>query len=281
MSREPRTRPHEGRPDAREAPLPTALRRGLRPPLPSDPAGLAPLPAAFDDVLEAGLADLGFQLDPPVRLAIANHVRLLLAWTRAINLTAVREPTDVARLHVLDSLSAVPTLRQHGVRRVLDVGSGGGMPGLPIALALPADEALLVDSVGKKVRFLEAVVTAVGAADRISAVAVRAEALALDPHHRERWDAVTARAVASLSALLDLAFPLLRVGGVLVAWKRGAIDEELDAARAALARSGAGQVAVVDPSVRSLPAHRLVVVTKDRPSPRPPGSGRSSVRRRR
>jgi 16S rRNA (guanine527-N7)-methyltransferase len=237
------------------------------------------LPPLYDELLDEGLGDLGLELSEPARLAIANHVRLLLAWTRAINLTAVREPADVARLHVLDSLSAVPALRLFGARRVLDLGSGGGMPGLPIALALPADEGLLVDSVTKKVRFLETVILAVGASDRVSAVAARAETLALDPRHRERWDAVTARAVAQLSALVELAFPLLRVGGVLVAWKRGEIGEELDAARRALAAGGIGRIEVVDPRVRSLPTHRLVVVTKDRPYPRPAQTRRAATRR--
>jgi 16S rRNA (guanine527-N7)-methyltransferase len=279
MSRESRMRPHEGHPDARGAPLPTRFRRDQRAPLPTDPTGVAPLPSAYDQVLDEGLGDIGLELGAPVRLAIANHVRLLLAWTRAINLTAVREPADVARLHVLDSLSAVPTLRRLGVRRVLDLGSGGGMPGLPIALALPADEAVLVDSVAKKVRFLETAVAAIGAADRVTAVRARAEALALDPDHGERWDAVTARAVASLATLVELAFPLLRVGGVLVAWKRGDVDDELKAARRTLAVHGAGRIEVVDPSVSALPTHRLVVVTKDRPSPGSPGPRRASPRR--
>ena len=107
------------------------------------------------------------------------------------------------------------------MRRFLDLGSGGGYPGLPLALALPAERALLVDSIAKKAAFLEVAVAAAGVAGRVEIAAARAESLAADRRHRERWPAVTVRAVASLAELVELAFPLLAPGGVLVAWKRG------------------------------------------------------------
>ncbi len=95
------------------------------------------------------------------RAAIDGHVRLLLAWTAAINLTAIRDPGEVAVAHVLDSLTAVPLLRSAGIDAFVDLGSGGGLPGLPLAIALPARRALLVESTGKKARFLETAVAAV------------------------------------------------------------------------------------------------------------------------
>lgn len=267
--RRPRARPQDGHPDRRRAPLPTRVE------------DLPDLPPTYDAALDDGLRELRLELPASARRAIADHVRLLLAWTAAINLTAVRVPAAVARLHVIDSLTAAELLRAAGVRRFLDLGSGGGFPGLPLALALPADRALLVDSVAKKVRFLEAAIGAIGAGDpgvpgRIVAGAARAEQLARDPAHRERWDAVTARAVAGLPELVELALPLVRVGGSLVAWKRGvpgsgpgmgrALEAEIAAADPVLELAGGRRIEIHDPGVRSLPGHVLVVVRKASPT---------------
>jgi 16S rRNA (guanine527-N7)-methyltransferase len=231
-------------------------------PLPTRLTEVPPLPASYDAVLDRGLAALGLELPPGARVAIEGHARLLLAWTMAINLTAIRDPAEVARLHVVDSLSALPLLRRLGVRAFIDLGSGGGYPGLPLAAALPAERALLVDSVAKKVRFLESAATATGLDRCVVPVTARSEFLAHDPGHREAWPAVLARAVTGLTDLVELALPLLAPGGVLVAWKREPLAEELHAARGAL-RALHGRAEVVDPAVPGLETHRLVVVHKD------------------
>ena len=196
------------------------------------------------------------------RAAIEAHVRLLLAWNAAINLTAVRDPVEIARRHVVDSLAGARELRRLGIRSFVDLGSGGGFPGLPLAAALPTDRALLVDSVRKKAAFLEAAAAATGLADRVEVAAVRAEELAADPRHRERWPGVLARAVAALPELVELAFPLLAPGGSLVAWKGDLDEEELASGRRAVRALGGGRVVVVAGVSRAHPGHRLVVATK-------------------
>ena len=205
---------------------------------------------------------MGIELSPTDRVAIDGHMRLLLAWNPAINLTAIRDPADAARAHVVDSLSAAGLLRERGVNRLIDLGTGGGFPGLPLAIGLPAQRALLVDSIGKKVRFLETAVGALDLGDRVRTHVGRAEELAADPGHREAWPAVVVRAVATLSDLVELAFPLLERGGLLVAWKRGGIDAELVAAERAVAAMGGGALETHSVPVRSLHGHRLVVATK-------------------
>ena len=185
-----------------------------------------------------------------------------MAWNEAINLTSVRDPVDMARVHVLDSLAAVPMLQALGVRRLLDLGSGGGFPGVPLSAALAAERVLLVDSIGKKVRFLTTVLAAVGLEATTAAEQVRAEVLALDPRDREAWPAVTARAGAPLAELVEGGLPLVAPGGVLVAWKGASAEEELAAAGPALRALHAGPVRVVDAGVPGLAAHRLVVVAR-------------------
>lgn len=238
-----------------------------RGPLPTRVSDVPSLPPAYGDVLENGLRALDLELEPDVRDAIDAHVRLLLAWTGAINLTAIREPGEVARLHVLDSLTAVAHLRSRGIDRIVDIGSGGGFPGLPLAIALHSDRTLLLDSVGKKVRFLRTVIEATGLERRVAAEAARAESAAHDPRDREAWPAVTARAVASLAELVELGLPLAAPGGVLVAWKRGDVDEELAAAAGALDALRAGPVTVLTSGVPGLEDHRLVLIPRGGPIP--------------
>lgn len=241
----------------------------LREPLPSGVEGLPELPPPALAVLTAGLATLGLEdLAEPVRTAVADHLRLLLAWNTAINLTAIRDPTEAVRRHILDSLTAVPILRDRAVDAFIDLGSGGGFPGLPLAAVLPARRALLVDSVAKKARFLEAAVAAIGATGRIEAFAGRAEELAADRRHHERWPGVVARAVGSLAEVAELGLPLLDRDGVLIAWKRRDVTAELHAAEAALEILGGDppQVVEVDPGL-GLDEHVLVIVTKARRTP--------------
>jgi 16S rRNA (guanine527-N7)-methyltransferase len=141
----------------------------------------------------------------------------------------------------------VSVLRERGVDEFVDLGSGGGYPGLPLAVALPTSRALLVESIGKKARFLATATEAVGLAGAVDVFSGRAEALAADRGHRERWQAVTARAVAALADLVELSFPLLRSGGLLVAWKRGDIRDEVAAGRRAAAALGGGTIEVLEP----------------------------------
>ncbi len=204
---------------------------------------------------------LGLQLDPDVRAAIDGHARLLLAWTEAINLTAIRDPAGVARLHVLDSLAAVPLLAGR-VTGLLDLGSGGGYPGLPLSAALRPTRTLLVDSVAKKVGFLRTVVEATGLADRVAAESVRGEALARDPRDREAWGVVTARAVTDLAGLVEIALPLVAPGGILMAWKQEPLEDELTAAAPVFRALRAGRVTVHETAVPGLEKHRLVVIPR-------------------
>jgi 16S rRNA (guanine527-N7)-methyltransferase len=233
-----------------------------REPLPTRVQDTPPLPTAYVVALEGGIEGLGLDLDDAVRASIDGHVRLLLAWTTAINLTAIREPAAVATGHVVDSLSAVPWLRTHGAERILDLGSGGGFPGLPIAAALLDAHVTLLEPIGKKARFLRAAVAAAEQTERVTVIADRAETLAADPSRRGTWSVVTARAVAATADLVELAFPLLVPGGALVAWKRGDLEAELESAQRALDALGGGSIEVHDVAVDDLRDHRLVIATR-------------------
>ncbi len=232
-----------------------------RKPLPTRVAETPEVPPAYRHAVDQGLLALGLTLSVDERGAIDGHVRLLRAWTPFINLTSIREPAAIALGHVVDSLTACSLLRERGIDRFVDLGSGGGYPGLPLAATLPAARALLAEPIGKKAEFLKTVIRATGLERTVEAASVRAESLAGDGRHRGRWPAVTARAVAGLADLVELAFPLLEPGGILVAWKRGDLDAELAAAERAVAALGGGRLDLHPVAVPGLEGHCLVVAT--------------------
>ncbi|MDQ2854323.1 MAG: 16S rRNA (guanine(527)-N(7))-methyltransferase RsmG [Chloroflexota bacterium] len=199
---------------------------------------------------------------------VQHFLELLLEANQRHNLTRLTAPDDVARLHLMDALAALPILDRLHPHDAIDLGSGGGLPALPLAMARPDVEWTLVDSVGKKAAALR---DFAGALDlrNVTVLAERAEVLGQDARHRERHALVTARACAPLPVLAELALPLLAIGGSLVAWK-GPLregDEELQRGRVAIARLGGGGLQIVDPGLPALGGHRFVVVPKERATP--------------
>jgi len=198
--------------------------------------------------------------------AVERYVALLLEANRRINLTRVVEPEPVARLHLLDALAALPLVDAIKPGRALDLGSGGGVPGIVLAMARPEWSWTLVDSVRKKADALRSFVDAL-ALPNVEVLADRAEALGRDPALRGSFSLVTARACAALPVLVEYALPLLRIGGTLVAWKGPITSDELTAGASASRLLGGGQPSV-DPSGHDvLGDHRFVRIGKERDTP--------------
>lgn len=206
---------------------------------------------------------------PPGFLDLSQRfAALLLDANRRLNLTRIIDPDEVARLHLLDSLAALPLIDTAAPDRVVDLGSGGGLPALPLALARPELQWTLVDSVSKKASVLRAFAEALGMRN-VTVLAERAEALGRDPRHRERHDLATARACAPLPVLAELALPLLSIGGSLLAWK-GPLDEddkEIRRGRAAVGQLGGGRLRIIDTGLSALGGHCFVTVAKQSVTP--------------
>ena len=191
----------------------------------------------------------------------------LIERNTSVNLTAITEPGDIARKHFLDSFTAFAVRRWTGRERVIDVGSGAGFPGLALRIAMPKLRLTLVESVGKKARFLEDVCALLGLTD----VEIRNErAEALGRERRDRYDVGTARAVGTLGMVSEYILPLLRLGGDAIVWK-GRVDAELPGAQKACASLG-GEIASIVPTAslrvgEELPGRNLVVVRKTRATP--------------
>ena len=180
------------------------------------------------------LAEQHIELDPGDEDRLAVHLDALLEANERFNLTAVRDPEQAWVRHVADSLSLVPFVAEAGVREAMDLGSGGGFPGIPLAIAMPEVQWTLVESVGKKARFLQETIERLGLAN-VRVQQARAEDLAaFKTGVREQMDAVACRAVGGLASLVELAVPLLKVDGLLLAIKGEKAPEEIAAATRAL-----------------------------------------------
>ncbi len=235
-------------------------------------AGAAQVPP----VVQSLFAAWGWQSSPAVTRAFARYVQELLTWNRRLNLTAWRRAEEIW-LHLIADSLALSALRAHLLRGVwADVGSGAGIPGIPLHLARPQVPFTLIEAARKKARFLEHV-RAVLDAPGLTIVARRAEEVGQDPAHRERYDGVVARAVAPLPTLLEYTLPLVRPSGWFVAYKGPRVHAEIAAAARALALLGGRVHEVV--AVPALPYERyLVLIEKTTPTPtaypRRPGRAR-------
>jgi 16S rRNA (guanine527-N7)-methyltransferase len=219
--------------------------------------------------LRAGARELDIALTPGQLERFELYYRELVDWNRQVNLTAITGYEDVQVRHFLDSLTVVlatgPLDRPD--LKVIDIGTGAGLPGIPLKIAFPGIRLTLLEATGKKVRFLEYLVGRLGLGG-VALAAGRAEELGHDPLYRERFDLVLCRAVAALPALVELGLPFNAAGGRLVAWKKGDISRELEESRKAVAALGGrfGKIVAVDIDVLR-DGRCLVVVEKVEATP--------------
>lgn len=205
---------------------------------------------------------LGVTLDSEAVERFAIYRDLLLAANERFNLTRVTAPDVVEIKLFADSLALLPYVLLN-TNSLLDIGSGGGVPGLALAIARPDLSVTLLDATAKKVRFLAETAGALGL-DNVSAIQGRAEELARDRRHRERYGVVTARAVARLVTLAELALPFLAVGGRAILPKGRAAAEELDEARYAIGLLGGRAQPLVATAIEGT---TLVLIDKRKPTP--------------
>ena len=190
-----------------------------------------------------------------------TYYAMLADWNTRVNLTAITEPEDVAKKHFLDSLAAAPYLKPNA--SIVDVGTGAGFPGLPLLILRPDLKVTLMDSLQKRLVFLEAVIKELNL--NAACVHARAEDAGQNLLHRERYDAALTRAVSALPVLAELTLPLVKIGGVSIAYK-GDSSEELEQAKRALEILHARAERVVIPSDYGV--RELVILTKQAATPK-------------
>ncbi len=211
--------------------------------------------------LDLGLEAMDLSLSDSQKSTLCAFGEAVVEQNKVMNLTAITEPTAVAKLHLLDSVSLLKCADLQG-KRLIDVGCGAGFPGVPVKIACPEVELTLLDSLGKRMNWLAATLPGLG----VEAECVTARAEEAAAQRRESYDFASSRAVARLNVLLELTAPFVKVGGAVLAMKGSAAAEELAEAKNAIAKLGL-QLEQVHHFPVDGADHAVIVLRKVRPTP--------------
>ena len=213
------------------------------------------------NALQEGQSQLDLTLADATAQKLCAFGEAVVEQNKVMNLTAITEPEKVAKLHLLDSLTVLKAIDLAG-KKVIDVGCGAGFPGVPLKIACPEMELTLLDSLGKRMKWLETVLPELG----VEALCLTARAEEAVATRRESYDVATSRAVARLNVLLELTAPYVKVGGYVAAMKGTAAEEELQEAKNAISQLGLKVEKILQFPMDDT-NHTLILLKKVKPTP--------------
>jgi 16S rRNA (guanine527-N7)-methyltransferase len=209
----------------------------------------------FSDLLKEKIRDYGFNIDESKLIQFSIYAQELKDWNTRINLTALKEDSDIIDKHFIDSLLIFRYETIIEGAKVADVGTGGGFPGIPIKIYRPDIRLSLIESIGKKVKFLNHIVDTLKL-DNVEVMNERVEVIGHSKEHREKYDIVVARCVARLPILAEYCLPLVSVGGKFIAYKGQESEVEVEEAKNAIEKLGGRFIKIerdeINPERRSL-----------------------------
>ncbi|BDF35933.1 ribosomal RNA small subunit methyltransferase G [Lachnospiraceae bacterium] len=191
----------------------------------------------MNNILESKLQELNITLDENQSEQFHIFYNLLTEWNKVMNLTGITEYEEVVEKHFLDSLAIVKAVDLQKVQNIIDIGTGAGFPGIPLKIAYPQLDVTLLDSLNKRVRFLDTVIENTGL-NGIKAMHGRAEDYAKQTEYRENYDLCVSRAVANLATLSEYCIPYIRTGGIFVPYKSEDVENEVEHSKKAISLLG-------------------------------------------
>lgn len=212
----------------------------------------------LEEKLSNAAEKIGVEIGQKETGLFLKYLELLLEWNKNINLTAITDPEEILIKHFVDSIALIPFLNKNNKYKVLDVGTGAGFPGIPLKIVMPDINVVLLDSLNKRVSFLDVVIKELGLTG-ITTVHGRAEDFGKQAGYRDSFDIVTSRAVAKLSVLAELCIPFLKKGGLFASYKGAKAPEEIDEAKNALKVLGADVIKKEKISLPDLDDMRYIV----------------------
>lgn len=216
----------------------------------------------FYDLMCKSSEDVGLQLSREQYDKFIDYMRLLQEWNEKINLTAIVEDEDVIKKHFIDSIKAFKREEFKNANTLIDVGTGAGFPGLPIAIMKEDIKVTLLDSLNKRINFLNTVVNKLGLSN-VTTIHSRAEDGARNKDLREKFDIATSRAVANMSVLSELCLPYVKIGGNFIALKGPSVDQEINESLNAIKILGGELINICEVNIEETELkHNLVVVKK-------------------
>lgn len=220
-------------------------------------------------ILADGARDLGVELSDQQLEQFQRFYEVLTDWAQRVSLTGVKDEEGIQRRHYLESAALLPILAEEGLSledaSLIDVGSGSGIPGVPLKILVPSLKLTLVEAKQRKVDFLNALLPELGL-DDVEVVARRSEEAAHNPRYRDQYDFAVAKALAPLRTLVELMLPFLRMGGTVIAPKGKGAEQEVKEAATALETLN-GSIRTVEPLAMAEPKQTVILVTKDLPTP--------------